>query len=170
MDTRQLSNVKRIGTGFAAGLMVLSLGLMVRGWTVPTKAAFDAGVFGFQLFPIAVSAILVRMVFPLILDTALGRMLTGFARLLAVRSRAIGSWFLRSSNARSNKVRAVAHTGYRRWVPVFPVEVDDPLEIKDPMGSPLRKGYTNTSPGHESYISNPDGYIPDYDAMFGDED
>ncbi len=92
MDIRQLSNIKRIGTWLVSGLMVLSLGLMLLGWTVPTRAAFDAGVLGFQLFPVAVSAVLVRILLPLILNTLPGRAFIRLASPVIVSFGATIAW------------------------------------------------------------------------------
>jgi hypothetical protein len=93
MDTQQLRIIKRIGTWLAVGLMVLSVGLMLLGWTVPRKAAFEAGVFGFQLFPIAVVAVLIRIVLPLVLNTWLGYELYRIANLLLITITAVCGWF-----------------------------------------------------------------------------
>jgi len=170
MDTQQVRNIKRIGTWLAAGLMMLSVGLMLLGWTVPRKAAFEVGVVGFQLFPIAVLAVLLRIMLPPVLKTGLGRVLVGRARPLILGLGTMSSWLLRHPASLDNAGEAANKTCHPQWVPHRPVAADDPLAVKDPMGSPLKKGYTNTSPIHESVISNPDGYIPDYDAVLDDSD
>jgi hypothetical protein len=151
------TNMKQIGTLTAIALVTISIGLMLVGWTVPQRVAFEAGVVGFLLLPFAILAMLFRITLSFIPSVWL--------RSFADKMR-ISNANLKSQPSFDNMSSI---TQSQRQQLDYAVVFDDPMEVKDPMGSPLRKGYTNTSPMHESYISNPDGYIPDYDAVFDDD-
>ena len=152
MSAKQLHSLKRIGTCLALGLVLLSIGLMVIGWTVPRRSAFELGVLGYQIFPIAVVAVIIRIIMPLLIG-----------------NRIISSLNLKNRNTVVKPARGSASNS-TQLSDEQGLNADRFLTTNDPMGNPLKKTYTNTSPAHMSPLSNPDGYIPDYDAVFNDDD
>lgn len=166
MDTTRIRDIKRIGTWLAVSLMVLSVGLMLLGWTVPRKVAFEAGVVGFQLFPIAVVAVLGRIVFPLVLNTGLGHALYQIANAVLITVTAVCSWFAGRS---------------RSWVPhsspaeILEQKVKDsdttyydyqtffhyPATGRDPLGYPIDES---------DPLANPELRIVDYDSVVPGDD
>ena len=57
-------NVKRTIIWSALGLVLLCIGLMVLGWTVPRRAVYDMGVFGFRMLPFAFVAFIGSLIIP----------------------------------------------------------------------------------------------------------
>ena len=167
MDTQQVRNIKRNGTWLAAGLMMLSVGLMLLGWTVPRKVAFEAGVFGFQLFPIAVLAVLIRTALPFALNTWLERALYRIANPVVITIAAIcgwlaGRWFRPSVQhpltaeipEQKDKDRDITFYDYQTFFHY-------PATGRNPMGNPIDES---------DPMTNPKLQIVDYDSVISGDD